>query len=114
MRTQTDVSTPRVYFECSQCGDCCSSWNIPLEADKARILLDRSWVRERLAATRRALKPMTADLYRISPTDQNMGVFLGEDRRCLVEVREGAALKPKECRRFPFAAVKMPASDSAQ
>jgi Fe-S-cluster containining protein len=110
MRTQTGVTTESVYFECSQCGDCCSSWNIPLEADKARILLDRPWVRERLAATRRALTPMTADLYRIPLTDQNMCVFLGEDRRCLVEVHEGAALKPKECRRFPFAAVKMPAS----
>lgn len=103
-----------VYFECSQCGDCCSSWNIPLEADKARVLLERPWVRERLAATRRTLTPMTTDLYRIPLTDQNTCVFLSDDRRCLVEVHEGAALKPKECRRFPFAAVKMPAYDLAR
>lgn len=90
------------------CGDCCSSWNIPIEAHKAQQLLEKPWVQERLALTRRVLTPVSEALYRIPLTDENVCVFLAEDRRCLVEAHEGLALKPHECQRFPFATVTMP------
>lgn len=101
-------SNQPVYFECSVCGECCSSWNIPVAGGKARALLERGWVRQRLSAHRRELVKVTDDLYRIPLTDENVCVFLGEDKRCLVEAHEGLALKPDECQRFPFATVRMP------
>lgn len=90
------------------CGECCSSWNIPIEAEKARQLLEKSWVQARLRETSRQLTPMTPDTYRIPLTDENVCVFLAEDRRCMVEANEGLALKPHECQRFPFATVRLP------
>jgi hypothetical protein len=65
-------------------------------------------VQARLAQTNRQLTPMTAATYRIPLTDENVCVFLAEDRRCMVESQEGLALKPHECQRFPFATVRLP------
>lgn len=47
-------------------------------------------------------------MYRIPLTDENVCVFLADDKRCLVEVHEGLTLKPHECQRFPFASIRMP------
>ncbi len=101
-------SNSAVYFQCQLCGECCSSWNIPIEAEKAEALLQKSWVQQRLRDTGRHLQRQSADMYRIPLTDENVCVFLGADRRCLVEVNEGLTLKPHECQRFPFATVKAP------
>lgn len=101
-------SNPAVYFNCQLCGECCSSWNIPIETDKAQQLLQKEWVQQRLATTRRALSRQSADMYRIPLTDENVCVFLADDKRCLIEVNEGLTLKPHECKRFPFATVRMP------
>ena len=103
-------SNERIHFDCGQCGDCCSSWNIPIEGEKARTLLQKPWVHERLAQVNRSLVFMANDLYRIPLTDENVCIFLSDDRRCLVQAHEGVALKPLECRRFPFAAIKAPKS----
>ncbi len=101
-------SNQAVFFQCHLCGECCSSWNIPIESHKAEQLLEKPWVRERLADNRREIRLVTDGMHRIPLTDENVCVFLGEDRRCLIEVNEGLALKPHECKRFPFATVKMP------
>jgi Fe-S-cluster containining protein len=101
-------SNQAVYFQCQLCGECCSSWNIPIEAEKAEVLLQKGWVQRRLQETGRPLRRQSADMYRIPLTDENVCVFLGSDRRCLVEVNEGLSLKPHECQRFPFATVKTP------
>jgi hypothetical protein len=90
------------------CGECCSSWNIPLEASKALQLLERPWVKERLTNVNRQLVAVDHQLYRIPLTDQNNCVFLATDNRCMIEIHEGARLKPKECQRFPFAEINMP------
>lgn len=101
-------SNSAVYFQCQLCGECCSSWNIPVEAEKAEALLQEGWVQRRLQETGRHLQRQSADMYRIPLTDENVCVFLGADRRCLIEVNEGLSLKPHECQRFPFATVKGP------
>ncbi len=101
-------SNQAVYFQCQLCGECCSSWNIPIEAEKAEALLEKNWVQRRLQETGRQLQRQFETMYRIPLTDENVCVFLGADRRCLVEVHEGLALKPHECQRFPFATVKAP------
>lgn len=97
-----------LYFHCSACGECCSSFNIPIEGEKARALLEKDWVQARLRETRREIEKVTEALYRLPLSDENVCVFLGKDRRCTIEANEGPALKPTECKRFPFASVKMP------
>jgi Fe-S-cluster containining protein len=97
-----------LYFDCHMCGECCSSWNISIEAEKAEQLLKKPWAQARLQEVSRQLTPMTPDTYRIPLTDENVCVFLAEDKRCLVEAHEGLTLKPHECQRFPFATVRLP------
>ena len=106
---EQDLKKP-LYFDCGQCGECCSSWNIPIEAEKAKYLLEQNWVQERLAFFGRRLEPLPeqAGLYRIPLTSSNTCVFLADDKRCLVEANEGLSYKPHECRRFPFATVQLP------
>jgi len=101
-------SNPPLYFQCNLCGECCSSWNIPIEGHKAAQLLEKPWVQARLAETNRNLTDMGQGMHRIPLTDQNVCVFLADDKRCMVEVHEGLALKPHECQRFPFASTRMP------
>ena len=96
-----------VVFNCNMCGECCSSWNIPIEGDKARRLVDLEWVQARLKEHNRELQKVDESLYRLPLTDENVCVFLAEDKRCLIEVYEGPALKPTECQRFPFAGVRV-------
>lgn len=103
-----DSNHPPLYFHCNMCGECCSSWNIPVEGPKAEALLTRPWVQDRLRETRRQLVKIADDFYRIPLTDDNVCVFLAEDKRCMIESHEGLSLKPHECQRFPFATVKMP------
>lgn len=98
--------TQPVYFECSQCGDCCSSISIPIEREKAERILAKLWVQDRLTETHRKLEKLSSEYYRLPLTDENTCVFLAEDKRCLIEVHEGRDTKPEECKRFPFAAVK--------
>jgi Fe-S-cluster containining protein len=102
-----DSNAP-VYFDCTLCGECCSSWNIPIEAEKAHRLLEKPWVQARLDTTHRQLQAVSESLYRIPLTDENVCVFLADDRRCLIEANEGISLKPHECQRFPFASIQMP------
>jgi Fe-S-cluster containining protein/histone H3/H4 len=95
-------------FACQLCGECCSSWQIPVEAHKATHLLAQPWVTERLADLDRSLEPLDADTWRIPLRPDNYCIFLAEDKRCLIEVNEGREWKPEQCKRFPFAAVRMP------
>ena len=108
MSQDSTQSQAPLYFDCHMCGECCSSWNIPIETEKAKLLLEKPWVQARLKETRRQLTPMTIETYRIPLTDENVCVFLAKDRRCMVEAQEGLALKPHECQRFPFATVRLP------
>lgn len=108
MTLDSNPTAQPLYFNCKMCGECCSSWNIPIEAGKAKKLLEKPWVQTRLQETNRQLTPITEDTYRIPLTDENVCVFLAEDRRCMVESQEGLALKPHECQRFPFATVSLP------
>jgi Fe-S-cluster containining protein len=99
-----------LYFECGQCGQCCSSWNIPIEAHKAEHLLQQTWVQERLQQVDRQLESLSNGLFRIPLSSLNTCIFLADDKRCLIEVHEGLDYKPHECRRFPFATVRLPNS----
>ncbi len=95
-------------FTCRMCGECCTSWNIPLEGEKAEVLVKRGWVLDRLRETRRSLEAISKEVWRIPLTRENYCVFLAEDKRCLIEHHEGPELKPQHCKNFPFAAISMP------
>lgn len=97
-----------LIFACRMCGECCTSWNIPIEAEKAKVLLTREWVQARLRKAKRTIQEVTAQVYRVPLNRENYCVFLDEDKRCLIEVHEGQALKPQHCKNFPFAGVRMP------
>ncbi len=102
-KPDTDLS---VVFQCSACGECCSSVNLPIESHKAEALLAKSWVQERLEATDTQLVQADKAHYILPLTDERYCVFLGEDKLCQIHAREGLSLKPTECQRFPFAAIK--------
>lgn len=106
--TESPVSKDGIPFQCSMCGECCSSISIPVEADKAEALLAKGWVRDRLKQHHRTLEKVTDKLYRLPLTDENVCVFLGENGACLIEHHEGLALKPEECKNYPFAGLRMP------
>jgi len=96
-----------VVFHCSACGECCSSVNIPLDAAKAEALLQKPWVQQRLQQTATSLIKTGPHQYQMPLTETGYCVFLSEeDKHCLIHRREGLALKPLECQRFPFAAIR--------
>lgn len=96
-------------FHCQQCGECCTSWRIPIERDKTQALLERPWVQERLNRFGLTIDPLTeggptsGPLDRLPLREDQYCVFLDETNRCLIEVNEGHAAKPEQCKRFPFA-----------
>ena len=105
-------------FHCNGCGECCSQWKVPLSREKLANLQDKSWIQGRLAETHTAFEPMdtdTAEAMGLAPgavwvphTSEGYCVFLGSNRHCQIEAREGAEFKPDDCLRFPFAAVPVP------
>ena len=97
-----------IHFECSACGECCSSFHLPIEKEKADTLLSRPWVQDLLAQWERAIEPVTPTMSRLPLKADQTCVFLSEEKRCLIHQYEGTALKPEECKRFPFAAIVMP------
>jgi Fe-S-cluster containining protein len=109
----TIVPETPVVFQCSQCGECCSSWNIPIEKDKADYLRSRPWVQKRFDAFKTEFQPFTKERERIPLTSEQVCVFLGASGECLIESREGRQMKPEECRRFPFATVPRPDGQAA-
>lgn len=90
-------------FHCSQCGDCCSSWNLPIEWPKAEYLLAQPWVQARLQETNTNIDRVSRKFGRLPLTPSQLCVFLAEDRRCMIHAQEGPEWKPDECKRFPFA-----------
>lgn len=100
-----------ISFDCNQCGECCSSWHIPIEAHKAKALLKKDWAIARLKQYQETLHPVSVSTYRIPLTAGQVCIFLDENKQCLIQANEGLALKPEECRRFPFATVECNSAD---
>lgn len=92
-----------VMFSCVRCADCCGHWNIHLERWKADKLLARDWAVERLKYCGLSLRRVDKQTVQLPLKDDEYCVFLDDEKRCLIEIHEGRALKPDECKRFPFA-----------
>lgn len=105
--TRAGLSEETIPFECSMCGECCSSINIPIEAEKAEYLLEQKWVKTHLEKHHRTLIQATKTLYRLPLNDENNCVFLDEDKACLIQKNEGFEKKPQDCMTFPFAGLTL-------
>jgi Fe-S-cluster containining protein len=101
--SKTEDLTTKMAFQCHLCGECCTSWQIPIEAQKAEALFQQKWAQQRLTDHQLAFESMNKSHYRVPLKSDGYCVFLGEDKRCLIEVNEGYEAKPEQCKRFPFA-----------
>lgn len=81
---------------------------MPIARAKTAALLALPWVRARLQQHQAQIQPLDADFDLLPHTAQGYCVFLGDDRRCMIQALAGAALKPDECHRYPFAALRLP------
>ena len=103
-----------VCFSCTECGDCCRSWNVPLGSGELERLSTLDW-------TDRA-----SDLVGVSPTsDAGLGadapaprlarrsdgacVYLGAENQCRLHEHFGKEAKPLMCRLYPFSFYPMSA-----
>jgi Fe-S-cluster containining protein len=99
---EASASTPAKTFECSQCGHCCNTWKVPIEAKRLNALLQRPWVQERLSTFNAIFEPID-DWGAFLPHKPNQECLFWEDEHgCLIHQHEGAAAKPLDCQRFPF------------
>ncbi len=97
-------------FRCSECGDCCTDWNVPVDkafAGRLEGLLDR-------AAPELSLGSYTAeppeDSVQHGPILQQRDgrcVFLAEDQRCQLHAHLGREAKPAACQSYPFRKVEL-------
>jgi Fe-S-cluster containining protein len=106
-QTIQERSKATAPFQCQLCGECCTSWQIPIEAQKAETLFQKKWVQKQLADHQLAFEALSPDHYRVPLKSDGYCVFLGEENRCLIEVHEGYEAKPEQCKRFPFARTEM-------
>lgn len=92
-------------WDCHGCGDCCRTYAVRVtEAEKARIEA-QDWpdIPNRITFEKRIGENTLAH------KDDGACVFLGEDNRCRMHAKYGAASKPTACRIYPF--VLTPAGD---
>lgn len=88
-------------WDCRGCAACCRSYSIPVTADERKRIEAQNW-------------DLGAPLFDARGTALNHRpdgacVFLGDDNRCRIHAKFGAAAKPLACRVYPFLLV--PAGD---
>jgi hypothetical protein len=89
-------------FACSQCGHCCNTWKVPIEAERLEPLLQRQWVKELLSKFNAEFEPID-DWGAFLPHKPNQECVFWEDAQgCLIHHHEGSQAKPLDCQRFPF------------
>ncbi len=94
------VSLPTIqHWDCSGCGECCRSYAVRVtEVEKAR-LESHGW------EGGSGVIADGAGGYRLAHRPDGVCVFLGDDNRCRVQAKVGAAAKPLTCRLYPFVLV---------
>jgi|CXWL01.1.fsa_nt_gi lysine-N-methylase len=108
---------PGQCFTCSQCGDCCRTFNVALGPGEAERLATLDWRGKAddlvgaqvIVATQppsAAAPPRQGaglKLERLARRADGACVFLGTDQRCRLHQHFGEATKPLVCRLYPFA-----------
>ena len=100
---ENHTGKPALPFDCSMCGECCTSVTIPIHHDKVAYLLSRPWVQKRFDETGLSFTPLDNTHDQLPLTYQRTCVFLSDDKGCMIHANEGESAKPTECQRFPFA-----------
>jgi hypothetical protein len=95
-------------FACSQCGQCCSVWQVFVDKARSDALLAQPWVYDRLATLGLAFEPAGQQGAFLPLKPDLTCAFFENDSGCLIHQRMGADAKPIDCQRFPFAAVRLP------
>ena len=90
-------------FACSGCGNCCSTWQVSIDKIRAEALLALPWVQTLLTKHKVAFEPLLNWGYYLPLQHNQMCVFWEEHQGCLIHTKLGAAAKPLDCQRFPFA-----------
>lgn len=94
-----------VRFTCSQCGDCCRTFDVPLVQGEAERLESLAW--EGSGPGAQVTTPIRvaglAGRRQLARRRDGACVFLGERSQCLVHERFGELAKPLMCRLYPFA-----------
>ena len=91
-------------WDCRSCSDCCRSYAVGVsEAERERIAA-QNW--EGIVAT---TFDKSSGSHVLNHKPDGSCVFLGDDNRCRIHAKFGAAAKPMACRIYPF--VLVPAGD---
>ena len=97
-------------WDCHGCSDCCRTYHVRVSPAEKERILSQGWD---TATELGGLPPVVWDAAlgsdRLNHTPDGACVFLGEDHRCRMHARFGAASKPLACRLYPF--VLTPAGD---
>jgi len=102
-------SLPTVQnWDCRSCSDCCRTYSVPVTAAERETIAKQAWSAvpgfEKMDTVVKA-----GGEYALAHTAEGACVFLGDDNRCRIHAKFGAAAKPKACRIYPF--VMVPAGD---
>jgi hypothetical protein len=96
-------SQPTNTFACSGCGNCCSTWQIAIDKPRAEVLLALPWVQTHLHNLGLAFEPLLDWGYYLPLKPDQLCAFWEAEQGCLIHAKVGAAAKPLDCQRFPFA-----------
>jgi len=98
------LSVVDARFRCTQCGDCCRGWDVPLAEGEADAF-------ERLAAGLVPEARLRGAVGRGGALDVLAArggscAVLADDQRCLIHAAHGGDQKPRACQIFPFTFVQ--------
>lgn len=102
LTSQTQTQTTET-FRCSQCGHCCNTWRVPIDAERAETLLARPWVQAHLETLKLSFESLGKWGFYLPLKPDNTCAFWDDTHQCLIHHHEGGAAKPLDCQRFPFA-----------
>lgn len=96
----------RLRFTCTQCGDCCRDWNVPLAVGERERLVAIDW-RGRVDSlvgvdTTARVNVGREARVRLARRADGACVYLGRENDCLLHTHFGAAAKPLACSLYPF------------
>ena len=93
-------------WDCAGCGDCCRSYQVRVTAAEKARLDAQGWDRDpELAGVATTVPDPKTGEHQLAHRPDGACVFLGDDNRCRVHAKFGAAGKPMACRVYPFVLV---------
>lgn len=102
------VFQPDTYFTCTSCGKCCrSGFEIPVQADKARLIKTSEPYQKLNKAGYQPLEVVSGQVHLLSYNESGACHF-HQDDRCALHAAHGLEYKPVICQMYPFNFVPTP------